>query len=351
MTKKNRGNFSKIFLILFLFLSGCGPFVQVVRLDESTAVKFRSEIKIYSQAELDTVNYKTIQPLQATSCKNKLWDPPASQEDAIDQLRYKTKLLGGNAITNLLCEPVEGTNLAKNCWSSITCYGTAIRVTSEAPKSRAKKPHVLQGTGFFIGKLPIVVTNYHVVGDTEDVEIILQNGQIVKGRVIKRDEANDLALVGFNEFRSDPEGFRLFPSYKVKAGQDIYVIGYPLEAVLGDNPSITKGIISSTVGLQGDSRHLRITAQINPGNSGGPVLDVYGRVIGVVSYTLNKLYVAKMTGHIPEGTNFAVKSDVLLNILDDPEGLITERTYETLSTEKIFSIYSKAVVMVRTISK
>jgi S1-C subfamily serine protease len=282
---------------------------------------------------------------------NKLWDPPASQEDAIDQLRYKTQLLGGNAIANVLCESVEGTSLGKNCWSSVTCYGTAIRVTSETPKGIAKKPPILQGTGFFVDKLPIVVTNYHVVGDTDEVEIVLQYGQIIKGRVIKRDEANDLPVVNFNEFRNAPQGFQMFPSYKVKSGQDIYVIGYPLGALLGDSPSITRGIISSTAGLGGDSRHLRITAQINPGNSGGPLLDTYGRVIGVVSHTLNKLYIAKMTGHIPEGTNFAVKSDVLLNMFDETKNLVNEQIEEIFSAEKIFSVYSKAVVMVRAIPK
>lgn len=170
---------------------------------------------------------------------------------------------------------------------------------------------------------------------------------MVTGRVIKRDEANDIAIISFNEFRSDAKGFLIFPSYKVKSGQDIYVIGYPLGSVLGDSPSITKGIIASTVGLGGDSRHLRITAQINPGNSGGPVLDSYGRVIGVVSHTLNKLYMTKMTGHIPEGTNFAIKSDVLLNILNEMENLIDEQTKEIFLAEKIFSEYSKAVVVVK----
>lgn len=54
-----------------------------------------------------------------------------------------------------------------------------------------------------------------------------------------------------------------------------------------------------------------------------------------------------MTGHIPEGTNFAIKSDVLLNIFNETENLIEEQTKEILSAEKIFSEYSKAVVVVK----
>ena len=343
--------FFKIFLILLIFQSGCGPFVQVVKVNEPTANKLRSKIKVYSQADLDAIKYETIQPLQATSCKNQLWDPPPSQEDAIDQLRFKTQALGGNAIINILCESVEGTSIAKNCWSSVTCYATAIKITSKISKNKTKKPYLSQGTGFLIGNFPIVVTNFHVVGDAEEVEIVLQNGKIIRGKITKRDKANDLAIVSFREFRNTPEELQIFPSHKVKSGQEIYVIGYPLGSVLGDSPSITKGIISSIVGLEGDSRHLRITAQINPGNSGGPLLDANGRVIGVISHSLNKFYIAKETGHIPEGTNFAVKSDVLLNVLSETENLINEQSKEKLSAEKIFSLCSNSVVMVKAIPK
>lgn len=206
-----------------------------------------------------------------------------------------------------------------------------------------------QGTGFVLGHLPLVVTNYHVVNEEKEVEISFPDGQVTTGNILKRDRQNDLAIIGFEDIRKEPIGFQLFPSHKVRAGQEVLVIGYPMEAVLGEQPGITKGMISSVVGLDNDSRHFRITAQINPGNSGGPLLDVQGRVIGIVSHTLNKLYVAKATGHIPEGTNFAIKSALLLNLYPDLERLINEKETTAISSDRVFSIYSRAVVVVRSI--
>jgi uncharacterized protein YbjQ (UPF0145 family) len=57
---------------------------------------------------------------------NKIWDKPASKEDAINQLRHHAKQRGGNAVGNLHCASPEGTSLGQNCWNSITCTGTAL---------------------------------------------------------------------------------------------------------------------------------------------------------------------------------------------------------------------------------
>lgn len=217
------------------------------------------------------------------------------------------------------------------------------------PEIGGRKRIASQGTGFIIGRLPLVVTNYHVVDEERNVEIVFQDGQIATGKVIKRDKINDLAIINFEEIREEPLGFQIYPSHKVTAGQEVFVIGYPMESVLGELPSITKGMVSSVVGLDNDSRHFRITAQINPGNSGGPLLDVQGRVIGIVSHTLNKLFVAKATGHIPEGTNFAIKSALLLSLSPDLENAINEQETNAIPADKIFSAYSKAVVVVGSI--
>ena len=79
---------------------------------------------------MKSLEYRRVGPVEATSCMNKLWDPPASRDNAMNQLRYKVSTMGGNAITNLLCESREGTNLSKNCWNSVACYAVAINVLS-----------------------------------------------------------------------------------------------------------------------------------------------------------------------------------------------------------------------------
>lgn len=171
------------------------------------------------------------------------------------------------------------------------------------------------GSGFVLGRLPLIVTNYHVVREEKEVEVVFPDRKPIKGRVMKRDKKNDIAIVEFKDERPVPVGFQIFPSHKVIPGQQAFVIGYPLGLKLGENPGITNGVVSSTVGIDNDSRHFRISAASNPGNSGGPLLDAQGRVIGIVSHGFNPTsFFAATGGALPEGVEFAIKSDLLLSL-------------------------------------
>ena len=95
----------------------------------------------------------------ATSCMNKIWDPVSSEQDAIAQLQFRSLQTGGNAVLNTTCDS-EGTNLAKNCWNSVTCIGTAARVEElggmtavQAEPALTRKP-VDNKTQFREGILP-----------------------------------------------------------------------------------------------------------------------------------------------------------------------------------------------------
>jgi hypothetical protein len=119
--------------MLSLFaLGGCGigPLVPVIELDNETSLRLRKEILVFENSEIQDKEYQRVGQIDATSCMNKLWDAPSSKEDAIDQLRYKVSALGGNGLTSLICEKREGTDLAKNCWNSVTCFGVAISVAT-----------------------------------------------------------------------------------------------------------------------------------------------------------------------------------------------------------------------------
>lgn len=241
-------------------------------------------------------------------------------------------------------------NLAEYDLSFVSVHNPKIeRFDSPTPQTPGQKRASSQGTGFIVGlgRLSIVVTNYHVVNEAKDVEIAFSDGHVTTGKVLKRDKQNDLAIISLDDIRQKPIGFKIFPSHKVSPGQEVLVIGYPMEELLGGQPGISKGMISSLVGLKNDSNHFRITAQINPGNSGGPLLDAQGRVIGIVSHRLNQLYVVKATGQIPEGTNFAIKSSLLLNLYPDLECAVDDKEIAPISGERLFSMYSKAVVVVR----
>jgi hypothetical protein len=118
-----------------VLVAGCfniplhGPFVEVIKVDQLTAEKLKTEIPVYDRDQLKGVRYKVVQPLEATSCKNLLWDPPATEQDATDQLRFKARTVRANGLMNLSCFTGEGTSLYKNCWQSVTCNAIAIQVS------------------------------------------------------------------------------------------------------------------------------------------------------------------------------------------------------------------------------
>ena len=115
---------TSLVLLLGVLAAGCGPFVDVVRLDEATRTKARSDVKQYIDPP---PAHRVIQQIEATSCRH-LADPPATNEDAIDQLRFKASQLGANGIVQVFCDSAGAFDLGKNCWSSVKCRGTAIRV-------------------------------------------------------------------------------------------------------------------------------------------------------------------------------------------------------------------------------
>jgi uncharacterized protein len=167
------------------------------------------------------------------------------------------------------------------------------------------------GTGFFVSKNGLVLTNAHVVEDCQHTSVGTGDKKSPV-RVVARDASNDLALLASN-LRSAPQGAI---RASVRTGEDIVVYGYPLSSILASSGNITVGNISALSGIGDDSRYLQISAPVQPGNSGGPVLDRQGNIVGVVVGKLNALAIAATTNDIPQNVNFAIKSAVIMSFLD-----------------------------------
>lgn len=111
-----------------LCVAGCvGPLVPVSQVDESTALELGQSVSVFEARETPA-NASVLGPITATSCKNKAWDKEATAEDATNQLRLLSRQRGGDAVGNLTCEAPRGTDLATNCWASVTCTGTSIKL-------------------------------------------------------------------------------------------------------------------------------------------------------------------------------------------------------------------------------
>lgn len=103
---------------------------------------------------------------------------------------------------------------------------------------------------------------------------------------------------------------------------------------------MTTGVVSSLSGLLNDTRYLQISAAVQPGNSGGPLLDTSGNVVGAVAAKLNALKVVKATGDLPENINFAIKTGVVRDFLDN--SAVPYQTADSLEERKTADIAAGA---------
>ncbi len=138
------------------------------------------------------------------------------------------------------------------------------------------------GSGFILSDDGKLLTNAHVVADTDTVQVTLKDGRTFEGKVVGVDKITDVAVVKIPSTKLP--NVKLGSSRNLIPGQWAIAIGNPL----GLDNTVTIGIISATdrtsaqVGVP-DKRvsFIQTDAAINPGNSGGPLLNSRGEVIGV----------------------------------------------------------------------
>ncbi|KAB0682680.1 serine protease [Aureimonas leprariae] len=175
------------------------------------------------------------------------------------------------------------------------------RVKSEEERPNKEKADS-SGSGFAVSSDGWVLTNAHVAGSCRTVMV---GDKGIADRVVV-DEANDLAAVHVGATFAKP--LRLAAGTP-RLGEDVLALGFPLRSILADSLNVTRGNVSSLLGLQNDPRYLQISAPVQPGNSGGPLVDLSGRVVGVVTAKLDAMAVADATGDIPQSINFAIRPD------------------------------------------
>jgi serine protease Do len=130
------------------------------------------------------------------------------------------------------------------------------------------------GSGSIISADGLVLTNDHVIRNAigGQVSILIASGKRYPGRVIARDQSNDLALVQLTTSDRLP-ALRLGNATELAVGQRVFAIGSPF----GLSGTLTTGILSRIT----PEGMLQTDAAINPGNSGGPLLNSKGELIGV----------------------------------------------------------------------
>ncbi len=119
------------------------------------------------------------------------------------------------------------------------------------------------GAGFIVNEAGMVVTNCHVVTGQTQVGVRMTDGVIYQGNVAQVDPNFDLAYIEIDSARTFIP-IALGDSDTVRIGEDVIVIGFPLSASLGAEPTVSVGIISAK-----REGYLQTDASLNPGNSGG----------------------------------------------------------------------------------
>ncbi len=143
-------------------------------------------------------------------------------------------------------------------------------------------PSEASGSGSIIDKKGYILTNNHVIRDSERLEITLADGSKWPGELVGSDPQTDLAVIKVN---APPERLTTIPmgnSDGLRPGQKVLAIGNPF----GLERTLTSGIISSVrksirAGDLEMDEVIQVDAAINPGNSGGPLLNSEGKMIGI----------------------------------------------------------------------
>jgi len=160
------------------------------------------------------------------------------------------------------------------------------------------------GSGFIISSDGYILTNAHVVADSEDVVVRLADAREFKGKIVGVDARTDVALLKVNA--AGLPTVTLGNSESLKVGEWVAAIGSPF----GFINTITAGIVSAKGRSLPDESFvpfIQTDVAVNPGNSGGPLLNLRGEVVGI-----NSAIYSRTGGYM--GVSFAIPIEVALDV-------------------------------------
>ena len=156
-----------------------------------------------------------------------------------------------------------------------------------------------------IGDSAYIVTNYHVIADSEQITVTVNDSNTYSASALGVDSARDLAVLTIccNSFTAVPFG----DASNLSSGTEIVVIGYA-QGLEGE-ATVSRGIVSAVrydPDIEGNV--IQTDAAINPGSSGGPMFSLSGEVMGIVTFR----HEYSLDGRPLEGLNFAISASTVL---------------------------------------
>jgi 2-alkenal reductase len=180
------------------------------------------------------------------------------------------------------------------------------------------------GTGFVWDSEGHIVTNYHVVEASTDLEVDFPSGFKTRAEILGVNSDTDLAVLALDQLPPELTVLNLGRNADLAVGQTVFVIGNPQ----GLTSTMTQGIISA-LGRTLDSLNfapgggafatgniIQTDAAINPGNSGGPLINLKGEVVGINS-AIRTSAIDSTGSPVNSGLGFAISIDTAKNVIPD----------------------------------
>ncbi len=164
------------------------------------------------------------------------------------------------------------------------------------------------GSGVIVDAVKgLILTNHHVVGDADDISVVLHDGRTYNATLLGSDDGTDVAVI-----QIEAENLTALPladSRALRVGDFVVAVGNPF----GLGQTVTSGIVSalgrtSLSGL-GFQNFIQTDASINPGNSGGALIDLNGSLVGI-----NTAIFSPSGGNV--GIGFAIPSSLAKRMMN-----------------------------------
>jgi len=169
------------------------------------------------------------------------------------------------------------------------------------------------GSGVIVSPDGYILTNYHVIKDADEINVIIDKKEY-PARVVGMDPETDIAVVDIDA--QNLPAIRLGDSDKLEVGELVLAVGSPFDISL--QHTVTSGIISakgrSNLSLGGNLTYqdfIQTDAAINPGNSGGALVNIRGELIGINT----AIYAGNGGGNV--GIGFAIPVSLAKQVMDD----------------------------------
>jgi serine protease Do len=209
------------------------------------------------------------------------------------------------------------------------------------------------GSGVIVDPKGIVITNYHVIKQAKEIQVVLQDGREFEAEIAVQDKRTDLVALQIKGSKHDFPYLHLRDADELLVGDIVLAFGNPF----GFGHTVTSGIVSglarTELGVNDFRSFIQTDAAINPGNSGGPLVTLDGKLVGIntaifsnnggsigISFAIPSNLVAPVMASVGRGSKRVIRPWIGLRVqtltpemqqsldLNDIQGVIVQKVFE-----------------------